>query len=266
MKIGGNAFNCGVNFVSDRYRAKVVVTAEGCRVKLTEKMAGKNRRTERLLAVLKAIPLVRGPVSLVENNKIFLLLFVTAAAIDFVYYLEGTGSIAGGTAAAALLLIEFAVFIGATGYILVRLLRQGRNTRRFHGAEHKTIGAYESGEELTLETARKASRVSKRCGTELVVFVLCFYAPLSYALPTDGLAMILAFSLGYEVFRIPGGDRLPVLSWLFKLGYFLQKHLFTAEPTDSQLAAAVAAVKTLAEAEKAAGKAAKEAESGFSKN
>ena len=42
----------------------------------------------------------------------------------------------------------------------------------YHGAEHKTIFAYESGEELTVANAAKQPRLHPRCGTSFLIIVM----------------------------------------------------------------------------------------------
>ena len=56
--------------------------------------------------------------------------------------------------------------------LLVSLLKDIKRTFMYHGAEHKTIACYENGLELTVENAKKCSRVHDRCGTTFMVFVM----------------------------------------------------------------------------------------------
>ncbi|HAG43363.1 MAG TPA: DUF1385 domain-containing protein, partial [Clostridium sp.] len=42
----------------------------------------------------------------------------------------------------------------------------------YHGAEHKSIACYESGEELTPKNAKKFSRLHPRCGTNFLFLVM----------------------------------------------------------------------------------------------
>ncbi|MBO5743668.1 MAG: DUF1385 domain-containing protein, partial [Clostridia bacterium] len=42
----------------------------------------------------------------------------------------------------------------------------------YHGAEHKTIAAYEAGEDLTPENAMKYTRLHPRCGTSFLLIVM----------------------------------------------------------------------------------------------
>ena len=67
-------------------------------------------------------------------------------------------------------IIRLAIFI-----IYVVLISQMEDIRRvfmYHGAEHKTINCYESGDELTPENVAKHSRYHKRCGTSFLFIVM----------------------------------------------------------------------------------------------
>ena len=66
--------------------------------------------------------------------------------------------------------IRIALFLA---YIsLVSQMKDIRRVFEYHGAEHKTIFCYESGEELTVENARKFSRLHPRCGTSFLLIVM----------------------------------------------------------------------------------------------
>lgn len=59
------------------------------------------------------------------------------------------------------------------GYLL--LVRRSRDIRRvfaYHGAEHKTVNAYEAGAPLTVEGVRPFTLIHPRCGTSFVLVVL----------------------------------------------------------------------------------------------
>ena len=47
-----------------------------------------------------------------------------------------------------------------------------RRVFEYHGAEHKTIWTYESGEELTVENVMRHTRLHPRCGTNFLLIVM----------------------------------------------------------------------------------------------
>jgi uncharacterized protein YqhQ len=155
------------------------------------------------------------------------------------------------------------------GYILlISLMDEIRRVFQYHGAEHKSIHAYEKGEELTIENARKYPTLHHRCGTAFILFVLVFSIFLFTAvfplLPNDlfgsrmitnilyiGVKILLLLPIAgasYEVIRV--GERLdnPVMNLILLPGLWLQK-LTTREPTDDQIEVAIEALRRTLEKE-----------------
>ena len=54
----------------------------------------------------------------------------------------------------------------------ISLTKDIRRVFEYHGAEHKTIWTYESGQELTVENVRRHSRLHPRCGTNFLLIVM----------------------------------------------------------------------------------------------
>ncbi len=129
----------------------------------------------------------------------------------------------------------------------------------YHGAEHKTINAYEAGAELTVSEVRKYSVQHTRCGTSFLLYVLVLsiilFAPLTFsgiqpqwlALPLRLLTRILLVpvvaGIAYEIIRFSAAhDQHPLMRALIAPGLALQK-LTTREPDDNMLECAIAALK-----------------------
>ncbi|MEO0233646.1 MAG: DUF1385 domain-containing protein [candidate division WOR-3 bacterium] len=75
----------------------------------------------------------------------------------------------------------FNVLIGSIRFIFfiiyLILISQIKDIKRifmYHGAEHKTVFAYENGDELTVENAKKYSTKHPRCGTSFLFITLAF--------------------------------------------------------------------------------------------
>lgn len=64
-------------------------------------------------------------------------------------------------------LLIFVIYV-----VLCSLIKDVKRTFMYHGAEHKTITCHEKGLDLTVENAKKCSRIHDRCGTTFIVFVL----------------------------------------------------------------------------------------------
>jgi uncharacterized protein YqhQ len=78
---------------------------------------------------------------------------------------------------------------------------------RYHGAEHKSIFAFEAGEELTVENVQKHSRLHPRCGTSFLLIVM--------------LVSIVVFSLIPKLwpFYLKGGARIVLLPLIAGISY-----------------------------------------------
>ncbi len=64
------------------------------------------------------------------------------------------------------------MFIFMIYMILVSRMEEMKRVFAYHGAEHKTIRCYEAGLPLTVENARKQTRLHPRCGTSFLLVVM----------------------------------------------------------------------------------------------
>jgi len=64
-------------------------------------------------------------------------------------------------------LVIFIIYLWA-----ISLIPDIRRVFAYHGAEHKTINAYEAGEPLEVEKVRKYSTAHSRCGTNFILIVM----------------------------------------------------------------------------------------------
>ncbi|MBQ4517474.1 MAG: DUF1385 domain-containing protein [Clostridia bacterium] len=145
-------------------------------------------------------------------------------------------------------LVRITIFL-----IYILLVSQMKDIRRvfeYHGAEHKTIFCYESGEELTIENARKFSRLHPRCGTSfllivMVVSIILFsFISVDHILLRLGLRLLLlpvVAGLSYEVIKLAGRSKSKCMRLVSLPGMWLQK-ITTREPDDSQLEVAIASL------------------------
>ncbi|SHJ22273.1 Uncharacterized conserved protein YqhQ [Dethiosulfatibacter aminovorans DSM 17477] len=122
----------------------------------------------------------------------------------------------------------------------------------YHGAEHKTIYAYENGEELTVENARKYITLHPRCGTSFLVNVLIISIIVFSFFGWPGVLMRIVTrlvmlpviaGLSYEINRYIGKHENKGLAKLLAKPGFLFQKLTTKEPTDDMLEVAIAAMK-----------------------
>lgn len=152
-------------------------------------------------------------------------------------------------------LIEGLVRIGIfLGYVLiVSQMEDIKRVFQYHGAEHKTIFCYEAGLDLTVENARKMSRLHPRCGTSFLVYVMVISIILFSFISWDnmwtrlGLRLLLlpvVAGISYEIIRWAGKSKSKIVCLISRPGMWLQK-ITTREPDDSQLEVAIASMKAV---------------------
>ncbi len=148
-------------------------------------------------------------------------------------------------------LIRMLIFLGYM--LMVSCMKDIQRVFEYHGAEHKTIATYESGDELTVENARKHSRLHPRCGTSflLIVMVVSIVTFSFLKWRVWWINMILRVALmpvvagvSYEIIKFAGRSKNRCVHILTLPGLWLQK-ITTREPDDSQLEVAIASIKAV---------------------
>ena len=150
-------------------------------------------------------------------------------------------------------LIEGGIRLGIfVAYLkLVGLLSDVRRVFAYHGAEHKTVNAYEHGVPLEVEAVKTYATAHVRCGTSFL-FVVLMIAIIVFALvglPSLWLMVLsrivlipVIAALGYEVTYFAGRHaENGLVRAILAPGLWLQS-LTTREPDDSQLEVAVTAL------------------------
>jgi len=141
---------------------------------------------------------------------------------------------------------------------LMILLPDIKRTFAYHGAEHATVNAYESGAPIALESVRGHSKEHVRCGTSFM-FVVMVISILTFALVGLHTVWLMVLSrivlipviaaVSYEVIFFGGrhtGN--PLVRAVLAPGLWLQS-LTTREPDDSQLEVAIAALNKVIDIE-----------------
>lgn len=172
---------------------------------------------------------------------------------------------------------EFQLLTGAAklviviGYMLaIRRIPEIYRVFQYHGAEHKSIYAYESGKTLGIAGARPQTTLHPRCGTTFIVMValvsIVAFTAIGPLLPNLGLGRLgdnllffamklpflpliaaVTFELQRLLARFATRGPLRVLLWP---GFLVQK-ITTIEPDDAQLEVALAALSVAAKREQA---------------
>lgn len=117
----------------------------------------------------------------------------------------------------------------------------------YHGAEHKTINCYESGDDVTVENVLKHSRFHKRCGTNFIFIVVAVSIIILTIIGQESFWMRIAVRLitlpliagiSYELLKMFGKFDNGFVSVFTAPGMALQR-ITTSEPDGEQVEIAI---------------------------
>jgi uncharacterized protein YqhQ len=274
--VGGQAVIEGVMMRAPAGWAVAVRTPEGSIVTMCEDLPRLSERKR-----LARMPMVRGMLVLWESLSLgmraltwsaekaigeeeepitkwqmalSILLAVAAVAVLFVGAPLLTANWLAGDSTLGLNLVEGVIRIVIfVGYIwAIGRSAEIKRVFEYHGAEHKTIHAYEAGDPLTTAEIQKYSPAHPRCGTSfLLLVVLASIVVFSFVPHTLGLVWLVVSRLllipviagiSYEILRASGLRADALFGRVVATpGLWLQK-LTTGEPDDDQVEVAVASL------------------------
>ena len=162
---------------------------------------------------------------------------------------EGEGSVIWNLVDGVFRVVMFVLYLWA-----VSKLPDMKRVFEYHGAEHKSIHAFENGRSLDADGARPFTTLHPRCGTSFLFFVMLISIvvfsflgrPETIADRLERLAFVpLIGGLAYEAIKLSGKY---AKSWLIKPfifpGLMMQK-ITTSEPDDDQLTVGMAALRAV---------------------
>jgi uncharacterized protein YqhQ len=194
--------------------------------------------------------------SMVVAFAVFIGIFIVAPAIAFRWVGEQLGS-------SVLVNVLEGVFRVALflGYLaLIGRTKEIRRVFQYHGAEHKTIAAYEHDEPLVPEVVDRYSTLHVRCGTNfllivmiltILIFALFGNPGIWWRIASRVIAIPVIAGIAYELLRL--GARFEdsaVMRTLMAPGLWLQK-ITTQPPDRSQIQVAIASFNEVLRAEAA---------------
>ena len=186
-----------------------------------------------------------------------LFFVLPAAASNFVGDLIGTDSrLLKDTIEAVIKLGFFIGYIASIG-----LMEDVKRLFGYHGAEHKTINAYEAGAELVPDEVQKHSIEHPRCGTAFLLTVV-FVSILAHAItgrPDNFFMLILSrvvaiplvAGMAYEIIRFTARNIENPLVQLIVVPNLLMQRLTTRQPDHGMLEVAIHALERVILAEEA---------------
>jgi len=142
-------------------------------------------------------------------------------------------------------LVLFLLFIWG-----VSLWKDIRRVYQYHGAEHKTVFAFENGDPLNTAAVQKYSTFHPRCGTSFLMTVMLisigFYMLVPFTTFWARFASRIALlpiiaGVSYEIIRFAAKHRGSLFALMTAPGLWLQR-ITTKPPTDEQAQCAIAAL------------------------
>jgi len=144
-------------------------------------------------------------------------------------------------------LLRVALFLGYL--VLIGRMKDIRRVFEYHGAEHKTIAAYEHGDPLEPEAVDRYSTLHVRCGTNFLLIVMLLAVLVYSFFAVQGLlagivlrvvTIPLIAGISYELLRLGAkhSDSL-LMRGVMAPGLWLQK-ITTKPPDRSQIEVAIA--------------------------
>lgn len=258
LRLGGMALRNGLLIVGPTAFAVAIRCPDGS---LAVASGPRPTTPERLLG----IPLVRGVGRLAEMIAVIPVAkrALPAAQLAFesplLAFSIGAGSVASaGLRRAPIGPLASEATVAALAVLPALLSLRSPDLTRYHGAEHKVIGAYESGSD-----AAAAAKEHERCGSHLLTpmmlasvcgNVLARRAPAGTRGGAHAVASLAAAGIAVEVFGWLGRHRTSAIARVAQApGFALQRVLATREPADAELEVARAALETVLALEGAPG-------------
>jgi uncharacterized protein YqhQ len=140
----------------------------------------------------------------------------------------------------------------------VSLWKDIRRVYEYHGAEHKTVFAFEHGDPLETAAVQKYSTYHPRCGTSFLMTVMIISMVVYMAIPVHTfwarfairIALLpLIAGVSYEIIRFAAKHRGSLFALMTAPGLWLQR-ITTQPPDDSEVECAIAALNESMKLEK----------------
>ncbi len=132
----------------------------------------------------------------------------------------------------------------------VSLWKEIRRVYEYHGAEHKTVFAFENGDPLEIAAVQKYSTYHPRCGTSFLMTVMLISIGFYMLIPFTGfwarfasrvvLLPVIA-GVSYEIIRFAAKHRGSLFALMTAPGLWLQR-ITTQPPSDDQAQCAITAL------------------------
>lgn len=232
------------------YKAMMISADKSGFTDLEEEKTEEKKDNTLLLNIIMVIGTVLGVLL-----SLVLFMYLPRLFVSGIEYVFGTEIKSKLLRSAIEQLLKLTIFVG---YVFaVSFMKDIKRVFMYHGAEHKTIFAYENGLELTVENVRTQSRLHPRCGTSFMILMILISVIVSTVVQmifpnvysirllwvvAKVLMIPLICGLGFEVLKICGKYDNIVTRIISAPGMWLQR-ITTKEPEDDMIEIAIAALK-----------------------
>ena len=215
---------------------------------LTEKLG------DKMMQIVSAISVVLGIVL-----ALVLFMWLPSFITDLVFKVDADEfNFAARCVDGGLKILIFIAYIGLTSFI-----PDIKRVYMYHGAEHKSIACYESGDELTVENVRKHTRFHPRCGTSFMFLVIIVsilvnslllwgisalfpMAPVGerwFIVLAKLIALPLVVGIDYE-YVMYAGKHDNFFTKIFSAPGLWMQRITTREPEDDMMEVAICSIKS----------------------
>ncbi len=125
-----------------------------------------------------------------------------------------------------------------------------RRVYQYHGAEHKTVFAFENNDPLSPASVQKYSTFHPRCGTSFLMTVMLISIFIYMLVPVHGfwakfavrlILLPVIVGVSYEIIRFAAKHGTSLFALMTKPGLWLQR-ITTKQPDDTQVQCAITAL------------------------
>lgn len=207
---------------------------------LTEKLGN------GLMTVLSVIAMVIG-----IAFSLFAFMYLPTLVTDlFSNYIAELGPVVKRVLVGIIKILIFLCYM-----LAVSRMKDMRRIFEYHGAEHKTIFCYESGDTLSAENAKNHCRFHPRCGTSFILITLIISIVISLFIPWKSAALHsvlkilflpVVMGIAYECIKLAGKYDNLFTRIISAPGQWFQR-ITTKEPDADQLEIAVWAMRGVLE-------------------
>lgn len=140
----------------------------------------------------------------------------------------------------------------------ISLFKDIHRVYEYHGAEHKTVFAFETGKPVNIQEAQSYSTFHPRCGTSFLITVMLISIAIYALFPVQAFwakfairiaCLPLIAGLSYELIRYAARKRSSLFATLTSPGLWLQR-ITTQPPADDQVECAILALDRAMDLEK----------------